>query len=161
MKNRKPKKKTQRYVEQQELAEEIKLYKKNNIISEKLGNILIKIATRYCTKPNFSNYSYKDDFIAEAVSRMVEQLHKVDLNHPDSNPFSYLTQMCHFKFIAKLNNEKRYQLTKIKIKEHYINEFELSEGVRINKNEDDLDALEQYDKNDSFDEEISEDPITE
>lgn len=143
------------YIRKEDLLKEIQTYKKSGEITENLGNMLIKIATRYCSKPNFSNYSYKDDFIAEAVSRMVEQLNKIDLKHPKTNPFAYLTQICHFKFVAKINTEHKYQQTKLKIKEHYIYEFEHSEGIRMNKNDEDQDMIPNTDKTD-YDELIDE-----
>ena len=39
------------------------------IISEALGTMILKIATRFSMHPRFFGYSYRDEFVADAVSR--------------------------------------------------------------------------------------------
>ena len=124
------------YINPKELKEEIRQYKKTDVISEKLGGFLIKLAKRYSSKPNFSQYTYREDFVADAVCRMCEQLHKIDLDMPNSNPFSYLTKICYWKFVAKINLEKKYQMTKIRLRDDAFDQFEESEGVIVKKNAD-------------------------
>ena len=121
--------KHEHYVNCKDLLEEIKLYNKTRKVSEELGVYLLKIAKRYATKPNFSGYTYKDDFIADAVYRMVEQLDKINLNHPKCNPFSYLTQLCRNCFIAKINKEHRIQNTKENIRDTVYSEFIKNEDI--------------------------------
>jgi len=130
------KNKSEFYIDKAELNKEIKIYKKSGEITEKLGIMLMKIANRYASKPCFSGYTFKDEFIAEAVARMIDQLHKIDLNHKKCNPFSYLTQMCYWKFVSKINEEKQHALTKSNFIEHYITEFECSEHVLLRKNQE-------------------------
>lgn len=117
------KSKHEHYVSNKDLLEEIKLYNKTKKVSEELGVFLIKIAKRYATKPNFSGYTYKEDFIGDAVFRMVEQLDKINLKHPNCNPFSYLTQVCRNCFIAKINKEHKIQDTKENIRDTIYYEF--------------------------------------
>jgi len=124
------KKKQQYYVNPKELRSELQYFKETDIISEKLGKMILNIAQRYSSRPNFSGYSYKEEFVGTAVLRMIEQLAKIDLNHPKCNPFAYLTQICHFKFIEKINKEKKYQTLKTKLVDHYYDEFENSESLK-------------------------------
>ena len=130
------KKNKQYYINPKELRAELAKYKEEDIISEELGAMILKIAQRYASKPNFSGYSYKEEFIGTAVLRMIEQLHKLDLNHPKCNPFAYLTQICHFKFIEKINKEKKYQTLKTRLKDHYYDEFERDESLQNTSNTD-------------------------
>lgn len=130
--------KNEHYVNRQELMKELKKYKKDKVISEELGVMFLKIASKLATKKNFSGYSYKDEFISDAVYRMVTQIDKIDLNHPKCNPFAYLTQICKFKMIAKISAEKRYQEIKESLKSDYIDNFESSEQVYLKKETDDL-----------------------
>ena len=127
------------YVDPKELKLELIEYKKNGMASEVLGEMLLKIAKRYASRPNFSGYSYKDEFISDAVFRMVEQLDKIDLNHPKCNPFAYLTLTCHRKFISKITQQKKYEEAKNKLKDHFFAEFEQNEGIIFKKNAEDSD----------------------
>ncbi len=70
------------YVNPKELADEITKYKRTKIVSDALGSMFLRIAMKYATKPCFSGYSYKDDFIGDAIVRMLEQVGKIKLGHP-------------------------------------------------------------------------------
>jgi len=129
-------KQQQYYINPKELRAELQKYKDEDIISEELGAMILKIAQRYASKPNFSGYSYREEFIGTAVLRMIEQLNKIDLEHPKCNPFAYLTQICHFKFIEKINKEKKYQTMKTRLKDHYYDEFESNESIKNTNNKD-------------------------
>ena len=98
-------KRGEHYIEKQKLIDEIRDYKETGQMSEELGGYLIKIANNYAKKPNFSGYSYKDEFISEAIARMCDQIYKIDLDHPKCNPFWYLTQQCYWIFVTKLTKK--------------------------------------------------------
>ena len=125
------------YIDPVELLNEIKKFKENmdkdEIMSDKLGEMLIKLAMRYASSPNFSGYSYKEDFISDAIFRMVQQIHKIDVNHPKCNPFSYLTKTCYHVFISKINKEKKFNETKENLKDHYFDEFDREEHLHTKK----------------------------
>ena len=124
------------YVSRADMITEIKIFKKTKIISENLGIILTKIANKYASKPNFSGYTYKEDFIGDAIYRMIEQLDKINLDIPNSNPFSYLTQTCHNKFIAKINEEKKFSKLKTALMENNIDIIEHVEDIYFSKKEE-------------------------
>ena len=122
------------YVDPKELLKEIKSYKSTDKMSNELGIILVKIAKKFATKPCFSGYTYKDDFIGDAVARMVEQAHKIRLDIPNSNPFSYLTQICYNCFISKINKEKKLSTIKERLALDCIESLESEEHLYIKKN---------------------------
>jgi hypothetical protein len=124
------------YIEKQKLIDEIRDYKESGVMSEKLGGYLIKIANNYASKPNFSGYSYKDEFVSEAIARMCDQIHKIDLDHPTCNPFWYLTQQCYWIFVAKINKEKKYTKLKDSLTDYYYNEIEAAENIKYKRNPD-------------------------
>lgn len=129
-------KRSKYYINPDELKEEISKFQsgKDDIMSDKLGEMLIKLAERFASLPNFSGYSYKEDFIGDAIYRMIQQIDKINLDHPKCNCFSYLTQICYHVYIAKIKKEKKYSETKELLKEEYFNDLETAEIIHFKKN---------------------------
>lgn len=130
-------KRKKNYVNPQELADEIRKFQSSESeqMTDKLGNFLIKIAQGYASRPNFSRYSYKEDFISDALFRMIQQIGKINLEHPKCNPFSYLTMICYHVYITKITKEKKFADTKENLKDKYFDLFESNEGLHL-KNKD-------------------------
>lgn len=124
------------YVNPDDLKEDLLEYQSTGIISTELGNKLILIAERFSRKWNFKNYSYKDDFIGDAILRMVTQLDKIDLSHPKCNPFTYLSITCENAIKANLNKENKYKRVKDNLTEYFFNEIEQNEGISFKKNDE-------------------------
>jgi len=95
------------YVDKNEMLEELRRYKRTGEISEKLGEMFVKIARHYASLPKFSGYSYIKDMISSAIERMVTQVDRFDPERPDANPFAYFTLTTHRQFLAVLKKEKR------------------------------------------------------
>lgn len=100
------------YVNNKEMAAELRKYKETKEVSELLGNMFLKIAQRYASRPNWYSYSYKDDMISDAVLRMMKYVEKFNPDHPSANPFSYFTMVAHRQFLQTLKKEKKYTETK-------------------------------------------------
>jgi hypothetical protein len=133
-------KRSQYYIDPVELKEEIRKFQESENdeqMSDKLGEMLIKLATRFASRPNFYRYSYKEDFIADAILRMVQQIHKINLDHPKCNPFTYLTMTCYHVFIAKITKEKKFTDTKDALTDRYYDMFEVNEGLNLKKKNED------------------------
>lgn len=130
---------TNYYVDPKQLKHEVVLYKQTGVISEPLGLILINIANRFATKPNFSGYTYKEDFIGDAILRMCEQLYKLDEKFSGTQMFSYLTQIVYWKFCHKINMETRYAKTKEDYRDKVFDQIEHEEGIKFKDNPDDND----------------------
>lgn len=133
------------YVGKDELMEELRKFNESmandpdgiGTATEELGEMLLKIATRYASRPNFWRYSFREDFVNEAIFRMVKNLHKIDLDHPKCNPFSYLTMICHNVFIFWIMKSKKHEQAKLEIaREHlidleYMNDIDRSQQLQI------------------------------
>ena len=135
-------KKHELYVGKRELMAELQLY--NDTVdpehpellgeaSEELGIMLIKIASRYASKPNFYGYTFKDDMVGDAILRMLKNLGKIDLEHPRCNPFSYLTMICHNVFLAWISKSKRRETTKREVARSRLLDLENGEGLERSK----------------------------
>jgi DNA-directed RNA polymerase specialized sigma24 family protein len=101
------KKGSELYIDSKEMMQELINYNDTGVISEELGEMFLKLARRYTSKPNFVGYSYRDEMISESVHRMVSQIDKFDVTHPSRNPFAYFTQICYHQVLTMINKEKR------------------------------------------------------
>lgn len=101
----------QRYLESLENGEE------RPRIPEYVGLCIYKIATRLATKPNFYNYSYKDEMISDGIENCINYIHNFD---PDKskNPFAYFTQIIYYAFLRRIQKEKKQQYIKHKTLEN-------------------------------------------
>jgi DNA-directed RNA polymerase specialized sigma24 family protein len=121
-----------------ELTEEIRKFKDSETekMSDKLGLMLTNIANRFASRPNFRNYSYREDFVSDAILRMVQQIHKINLDHPKCNPFSYLTMTCYHVYIAKITKENKFSKMKDDLTNKLFDDFEVHEQLNIKKRSD-------------------------
>lgn len=138
------------YVAPKELNAEFRKYFESSkkpekrVISEALGKMLWKIAVRYASKSCFNRYYYKDEFISDGVYKMLQQLHRIDLNHPKCNPFSYLTCICYCAFV---NTIKKHNVQDAKLKaiqERVYEDFCNREGIAQAKNDNISDNPDDY-----------------
>ena len=84
------------------------------IVSNYIGECILKIATHLSYKPNFINYSYRDDMILDGVENCIQYL---DNFNPDksSNPFAYFTQIIYYAFLRRIAKEKKQSYIKGKL----------------------------------------------
>jgi len=96
-------------------------------VSNYIGECILKIATHLAYKPNFFNYSYKDDMILDGIENCIQYIDNFD---PDksSNPFAYFTQIIYYAFLRRISKEKKQTYIKTKIiMDMPIDTFELQE----------------------------------
>jgi len=102
--------------------------KEKPIVSNYIGECILKIATHLSYKPNFINYSYRDDMILDGVENCIQY---IDNFNPDksSNPFAYFTQIIYYAFLRRIAKEKKQSYIKGKlIQDMPFEAFELQEG---------------------------------
>ena len=85
-------------------------------IPDYVGECLLQIATKLSNKPNFFNYTYKEDMISDALENCILYLHNFDPKK-SQNPFAYFTQIIHYAFLRRIQREKRQLEIKNKILE--------------------------------------------
>jgi hypothetical protein len=110
-------KKPVHYVNNVDFLEAVKKYKKQCIeaeacgdpkpqLSNYLGECILKIATKLANRPNFINYSYKDDMILDGIENCIMYFDNFD-PAKSSNPFSYFTQIIYYAFLRRIEKEKK------------------------------------------------------
>lgn len=123
------------YINNEELLKEVMIYKKDGILTEELGRMLLQIANHYSTKGNFSGYTWRNDMVSDAVLTCIKYLNSFN---PDKskNAFAYITQICKNSFRAYIKSQKKYIETKNmcyqKFTEIVKSEFYISEQDAFN-----------------------------
>ena len=111
------KKKSEHYVNNKELLEALIVYrakvahaKENDLpkprITNYLGSCFLKIATHLSYKPNFINYSYRDEMISDGIQNCLQYAHNFN-PEKSQNPFAYFTQIIYYAFLRRIQAEKK------------------------------------------------------
>ena len=112
-----PKKRSEHYVGNKLLNEEMKKYldavkeaeesdSELPRIPEYIGECLLKISTRLSTKPNFINYTYRDEMISDGIENCVNYIRNFN-PEKSNNPFAYFTQIIYYAFLRRIQREKK------------------------------------------------------
>ena len=91
-----------------------------------VGECLYKIATRLSMKPNFINYTFRDEMISDGMENCITYLHNFD-PEKSQNPFAYFTQIIYFAFLRRIESEKKHLYIKQKTLENFYFEGMLAE----------------------------------
>ena len=75
-------------------------------MSEYIGECIYKIATRLSTRPNFINYTYRDEMICDAIENCIQYIGNFNRDKSD-NAFAYITQICYYAFLRRIQKEKK------------------------------------------------------
>lgn len=75
-------------------------------IPEYIGECLLKISQRLSTKPNFINYTYRDEMISDGIENCISYLHNFN-PEKSQNPFAYFTQIIYYAFLRRIQREKK------------------------------------------------------
>ena len=96
-------------------------------IPDYVGRCLLQIANRLATKPNFANYTFKDDMISDGIENCVSY---IDNFNPEKsqNPFAYFTQIIYYAFLRRIQKEKKQLYIKHKSLEQSVIFNTLVEG---------------------------------
>jgi hypothetical protein len=100
-------------------------------MSEYIGGCIYKISTRLSTRPNFINYTYRDEMICDAIENCIQYLGNFN-TEKSNNAFAYVTQICYYAFLRRIQKEKKQVFIKQKqIMESSItmNSFETIDGA--------------------------------
>jgi hypothetical protein len=116
------------YVDNKELYKCISAYR-DSVIEAKLhnterpripnyvGECILMIANRLSTKPNFINYSYRDDMVSDGIENCICYIDNFD-PAKSTNPFAYFTQIIYYAFLRRILKEKKQTYIKHKTLEN-------------------------------------------
>jgi hypothetical protein len=123
------------YIIPKEFDEEIMEYYRSGILTNKLADMVDKIAQKLAYAPNFINYSYRSDMIGDAIVKMMKALIGKKYQHDKgSNPFSYFTRIAFNAYRNRIKIEKKNQEIHEKYKEELLMFSEQYNTIVKNKN---------------------------
>ena len=119
------KKKTEHYVDNKVFLEEMKKYRKKVLsarkrkrkdppINDYIGECFLKIANHLSYRPNFINYTYKEDMISDGIENCLTYVANFD-PEKSNNPFAYFTQIIYYAFLRRIQKEKKQTTIKQKL----------------------------------------------
>ena len=82
-----------------------------------VGVCVLLIAQRLSTKPNFINYSYREEMVSDGIENCISYFDNFDPTKSD-NPFAYFTQIIYYAFLRRIQKEKKQQYIKHKAMEN-------------------------------------------
>jgi hypothetical protein len=132
-------KKQKHYINNADFLEALVEYKEKSILAKKnktelppipnyIGECFMKIAEGLSHKPNFINYTYRDEMISDGIENCLMYFDNFD-PAKSKNPFAYFTQIIYFAFLRRIGKEKKQTYVKYKATEQMgiLDEFELME----------------------------------
>jgi DNA-directed RNA polymerase specialized sigma subunit len=135
----KSKTKKEHYVNNKEFLEAMIKYRKSvrkakrekqdkPAVGNYLGSCFLKIANHLSYRPNFINYTFKDDMISDGIENCLQYLDNFD-GKKSKNPFAYFTQIIYYAFIRRIQKEKKQVTIKHKlISKSNLDDFALQPG---------------------------------
>jgi DNA-directed RNA polymerase specialized sigma subunit len=82
--------------------------KEQGRITSELAEMLMMLATRYASRPQFALYTYREDMVSEALTDLCKNALKFN-TEKSNNPFAYYTSCIHNSFLGFLNVEKKHR----------------------------------------------------
>jgi DNA-directed RNA polymerase specialized sigma24 family protein len=83
-------------------------------VTNYIGECFLKIANHLSYRPNFINYTYKDDMISDGIENCLQYASNFN-PEKSSNPFAYFTQIIYYAFIRRIQKEKKQTHVKKRI----------------------------------------------
>ena len=109
-------------------AEAKKNKKEPPAIPNYIGECFMKIAEGLSHKPNFINYTYRDEMMSDGIENCLQYFDNFD-PAKSKNPFAYFTQVIYFAFLRRISKEKKQTYVKYKATEQMgiLDEMEMME----------------------------------
>ena len=75
-------------------------------VNNYIGECFLKIATHLSYRPNFINYTYRDEMISDGIENCLQYCGNFD-PEKSKNPFAYFTQIIYYAFLRRIAKEKK------------------------------------------------------
>ena len=120
-----PKKNNTHYVDNKKFLESLKEWKdkcqeaeeagdERPQITNYMGECFLKIANGLSYRPNFINYTYRQEMISDGIENCLQYIHNFN-PEKSKNPFAYFTQIIYYAFIRRIQKEKKQTHVKNKL----------------------------------------------
>ena len=111
-----PKKKSEHYVDNKKFLQAMIEFKdrcntarkkgrKDPRVTNYIGECFLKIANHLSYRPNFINYTFRDDMISDGIENCLQYLSNFN-PRKSKNPFAYFTQIIYYAFIRRIQKER-------------------------------------------------------
>lgn len=105
------------YVREVERAEKFN-YNYIPVVPDYIAKCFLNISTGLARKPNFSQYTFKDEMIMDGVENCLRAIRNYDIEAATRsgkpNAFGYFTQIIYYAFLRRIQRENRQQDIKLK-----------------------------------------------
>ena len=108
-------------------------------ISNYLGECILKIANHLSYRPNFINYTYREEMISDGIENCLQYIDKFN-PEKSTNPFAYFTQIIYYAFVRRIQKEKKQQA----IKEKLLKESNIESRIVLQQHDDDAKYQQQF-----------------
>ena len=109
--------KKRHYVDNEKFFEEIKKWKRRVVdarevdetdppSTEYMGECFLKICEHLAMRPNFINYTFRDDLVSDGIENCLLYAHNFN-PEKSKNPFSYFTQIIHHAYVRRIVKERK------------------------------------------------------
>ena len=75
-------------------------------VTDYIGSCFLKIANHLSYRPNFINYTFRDDMISDGIENCLLYLDNFNPK-TSNNPFAYFTQIIYYAFVRRIQKEKK------------------------------------------------------
>lgn len=82
-------------------------------VTNYIGQCFLDIANNLAKKPNFANYTYKDEMVSDSVENCIMYATNFDPKK-SRNPFAFFTQIIYYAFLRRIQKEKKQMFIKMK-----------------------------------------------
>ena len=89
------------------------------LVSEYIGECFLKIGTHLSFKPNFANYTYREDMVSDGVENCLVYMHNFN-PRKSRNPFGYFTSVIYYAFVRRIQRERRHTYLRYKLIEEAV-----------------------------------------
>ena len=86
-------------------------------VSNYIGECFLKIATHLSYRPNFINYTYREDMISDGLENCLQYVANFN-TEKSKTPFAYFTQIIYYAFLRRIAKEKKQTHVRNKIIEN-------------------------------------------
>ena len=83
------------------------------VIPEYIARCIMMIAEKLSRKPNFYNYTFREDMVGDAIKNCILYIDNFDPSI-SRNPFAYFTQIIYYAFIQRIQKERKQLYVKYK-----------------------------------------------
>jgi hypothetical protein len=126
-------------------------------ISEYIGKCFLDISIGLSGRPNFLNYTFKDDMVSDGVENCIQYCSNFS-PEKSKNPFAYFTQIVYYAFVRRIERESKQSYVKHKLTETLLrSRYPYSTGGTTEEHEFTLDYDDYLNNNtvvDKFEEKL-------